>query len=262
MQEELGKSDLNDNSSYDFLYVDYDRVCSYLVQQDDVHLESVAKTTANTDTTNKQGEVSIPSVAKGSINNQTAKTDSMTENYNAYWINVNKFMTYHEYSSTKPRKPNTFVTIKGALSIISTSEIVEVMSNKNVSDVILKNFQNKIERSNAQLGFSVASSMLRGVFASVIENNITYSLSIKEDYLKESARELNLRHGICIGDNWRCLGIINDNVVDDVNTQHIFGANREFEDLTRQVLNWQRLIMGKPANSINFIPILIFREIS
>lgn len=261
MQEELGKSDLNDNSSYDFLYVDYDRVCSYLVQQDDVHLESVAKTTANTDTTNKQGEVSIPSVAKGSINNKTAKTDSMTENYNAYWINVNKFMTYHHNAFNKEREPNTVVMVKGALSIISTNEIVEAMTNKDVTSFLLKSVPNK-DAGSIKAGFGIVSSMLRGVFASINENGVTYSLSIKEDYLKESARELNLRHGICIGNNWCCLGII-DNITDTIESDvSIFGSDKSFENATRLVLNMQRTIMGRPASSSNFVPILIFREIS
>ena len=243
---------------YDFLYVDYERVCSILTAINDVgYLNSVSETKSKSISQGANLEASIPTLAKGGTKSSGTNQESKTVEYGIYWHNIYKFIKCYSSLMDKDvnKGLNKITYSEGSLTVYDVNDF-----SKAMGDGIADGHQEEKEDVN----FRAVKHFLTVIVGSLSSKGNNYWFTLNQEHLKTSMLELTLKYGLSIGNGWRAFYII-DTIPQKENNKHtrFLGTekNGEFETGIVETVIELRKAIGKPTGFIGVTPLLIFRKL-
>nr|VFJ78740.1 MAG: hypothetical protein BECKFW1821C_GA0114237_12003 [Candidatus Kentron sp. FW] len=252
------------NSTYDFLYIDYERVHSFLNQRGEFHSLEGNEETIRVEKSRAHGGsigLSKTNVELGTVNSSDR---SKTFRYNTYWHNVFEFLDNLTgfNKSNRRHSINEIAMLTGKLSILDT-EI-----SKRYFDKASENFVQADSPKNDNEPNAVETaglfSIMNGIFFSITSKGMNYWGFLKRDSILTDPVLLNIKYGLCVGKGWTCVSIIDIIPKESENMPHsrLIGTEKIMEENFMDILDELRKIVGKPIGFIGITPLLIFRKIT
>ena len=242
--------------SRDFLYVDYERICSLLQQVKGVG--ALNKNEEGVDTSDAESHIfkgKLPPVVEASKKADSYASQSRIMGYETYWHNVVEFL---ERCSTvdamAAHAPSQLRLLRGSLSLIAL-------------DLVQNGIESAMADESSSAGWEAIQLLFKGVFGNFFAGNNRYWFTLNRDGLKQDPSVLALKYGVRLGSGWSCVCIV------DTLANTAMGASAYESDETivlgRLAINEQLVqlyekykdMLGEPAGFIGITPILIFREV-
>lgn len=244
----------------DFLYIDKEKVDSFLSQIQKGALRSVKKTNDITQGSSLSGEVSVPTLAKGTMSDTNQDKTSSEEQYDPYHsqlLDLVNFLSLPINNDIPETDGSQLVLLEAKISIRNLETLKKIIpifrNNKEFFGFSNKSFQ----MLSKQL--KIAEEMLSLMPLSIdIEAKFDSGLSIKgplkESCLSVKSDDLFRSYGTTLPGKWFILGIIDKNepIVVQPDNQSLYGMidtiSNGFYDLYS-------------TSELEILPILVFRSV-
>ena len=247
---------MTDLEKYDFLYIDYDRICSMITATSGTgHITAISEITNQAITQNSSIEGSIPPFAKGNTGSSQTDQEEKAVQYGIYWHNVYKFITHYGDMMVKniDNHVNKITYSEGKLTVYDTQQFSKAMADGLGED-----------DEEEPMNLSPISHFLDVIVGSLSAAKHNYWFTLKRDNMKSSMPDLTLKYGLSLGAGWCAFSII-DTIPQEENTKHsrFLGSEKgnDFEEGIIGTVKELRKLLGKPTGFIGITPIIIFRKL-
>lgn len=279
-------SDQPENDSvFDFLYHDAQRVGSFLGQFDPsgvAHSRKRANQVSKATSDQSSGNLSVNvGVAKGQIGDQGAisagSQQSAETTYDPLWANARAFLDYLTQRNLLEddlygARIGQFVLFKGALSVIDTGVMKKAYNLPffrravGINDAAAKGKPGvkAAPANDLEFAFEMLGILPHQAQASIASPSASVWASLKDESLAISTADLLLKHGVTIPGEWAIVGILDaqpDIVTDLENPEFGSDAAGAIALLMRVIAPIARRILGRPEDAFGVTPLLIFRQV-
>lgn len=292
---------MKNDSVFDFLYCDTQRIASFLSQFDDsghlkqvIQRESTSKGTGNKLSLGADAKASIfLSGASGNIKGERETriegSEASDRVYDPLWANARTFLDYLETENLVVRdaggiRMGTFFLISGVLSIFDMSLLRRIWEDKSLADVLKRTIlganspanreQRRANKNASQVNissevdivFALLKLLPHAIVASVLSSDVSVWCNLTSSGLVGSSSDILLKHGFRIAGKWNMLGIVDafpDNNTNDSDDENVDSASSlgTMAALINDLGPKIRDLLGRPSNAIGVTPLLIFREV-
>lgn len=279
-----------EDSVFDFLYVDAQRIAVFLAQIDNNgHLVGIST------------NVSSSSSKGGTWNAQIAKRDfsdsgqsSLQKQFDPRWIAPLNFLD--EFQNMMKRDLETaqigdLVLASGALSIFDMSLLEKAWKLESVKKAIVSTMgeqtrsvvqgRSRSERrradkqqassdaqKDAEAGLEFMGILPHLIQATVSDGDDALWCILRQEGLTTPANEIFLKHGVSVSGTWRIVGIIDalpDHGSDEVSLFNQIAAARKLGGMSAAIASHMvipvKAALGRPKEAFGVTPMLIFRQI-
>ncbi|MDR0274120.1 MAG: hypothetical protein LBI48_02030 [Burkholderiaceae bacterium] len=235
---------MKNDSVFDFLYCDTQRIASFLSQFDDSgHLQQVIQRESATRSTDRKlkfgGDAKLSLIAAGASGNVEAERGTSDEGseasdrvYDPLWANARTFLDYLDAAKLVVRevtsiRMGTFLLISGVLSVFDMSLLRKVWEDKPLADILKKYIagtvsqppnreQRRASRNHVQTSaspeidivFALLKLMPHAIAASIRSDDVSVWCSLASNGLVGSSSDILLKHGFRVAGTWNMLGIV------------------------------------------------------
>ena len=276
-----------EDSVYDFLYVDAKRLALFLSQFNQFgHLTSLTRAATETGTKSGGLNVQILKVDTGS----TAQT-SQTRQFDTQWIAPLSFLDEVSKRGMLTRNLESariggLSLVTGKLSVFDLKVMQTAWSLDHVRQLILagdgvdeqayvsrqekrKNARNNNSQlsSPKEAAIELIKNQPHAIVSTLRINSHTVWTSIQSEGLTISASDLMIKHGIRIAGEWSMVGIVDalpDNCDGDpfsLDEQAALSLG-SLGGVIMGIAPALREVLGRPKSAYGMTPLMIFREIS
>lgn len=271
-----GQGESRENSVFDFLYHDPQRIASFLSQFDENgHLTQVVQKAGKKSGTNDSGQLSarlgVPFVAGGDANLSTTNTHTSEREgqrtYDPVWANSLLLLEYlNDQKFIQRHLPNAnmgqFVLVKGNLWVIDLGLMKDIFSNATVQTMFASQMgaTDPGQMAAAQLGMSLVTIVPHVIQAVIAAPSGTTWSSLNPSGLTMPPADLLMKHGFSIGGKWSVLGVL-----DATPDKAAAPAPPSLGPYVGGLISMApaiRPMLGRPADAYGITPLLIFREVS
>ncbi len=252
------------DQNLDFLYVDYNRICSLLTGLERDPLSGFQHSLLDTDEFSQNVGLDFK-LFKSAKHDVQRIAETRIAEYIVYWKNVYSFIdVYRQIVASNNNKAliNKIVRISGEM---------ELLDFKSLGAVFLNYQRWKYRKKQENIIFidSIHEYMLDNTIGSIKENDNEYWFTMDSD-IHASISSLSLKHGMNIG-KWNCYCIIDTQK--HTKSEHkpptvkrkLFLKKKESEkklqDVVEYTLNFIRDSVGIGEGAIGVTPLIIFREL-
>lgn len=281
----------NTDSVYDFLYIDRERVSSWLAQLDaDGILSSILQDTKTDDAASNEastavktaGEMSALLVAKGSLEHTYSQkrdrflgtTLSNQRVYDASWslpVNLLDLLDanglLHRFLSLST--PSSIVLCSGTAQIVDISFLQRVWAP---ASKFFTSQAKKEKRAKSVVAGMGHSASIVGEILNVMPPNPQMNLQqrsgervwgvLKPDAIVVNAATLGMMHGDQLSGEWHVLGILDALPDDQTSPEEPIEGLGPLMGPVALIVGQLRELMGRPPSAYGITPALIFRKIS
>ena len=248
MQDELRHA-----RSRDFLYVDYERVCSFLQQVKGEGALSKSEEGFNTsDSESHTLKGKLPPLVDASKNAVSYASQSKVVGHETYWHNVLEFLEKcSAVNGMKEHASNRYHLLEGTLSLIDL-------------DLIQNGIQSSVGTDGFSNGLEAIQLLFKGVIGNFSVGNSRYWFTLNRGGLKQEPSTLALKYGVSLGGGWSCICIVDTlaTAADERSADEtIVLGNVSINEQLVHLYEKYKDMLGEPAGFIGITPILIFREV-
>lgn len=271
------QGDSQENSVFDFLYHDPQRIASFLSQFDENgHLTQVVQKAGKKSATNDSGQLSarlgVPFVGGGDANLSTTNTQSAEREgqrtYDPVWANSLLLLEYlTDQNFIQRHLPNAnmgqFVLVKGNLWVIDLGLMKDIFSNPTVQGFLTSQSGAATAQQTIAMTMGVSLvTVIPHVTQAVLSapSGLTWS-SLNPAGLTMPAADLLMKHGFSIGGKWSILGVL-DAVPDKALPPAPPASLGPYVTGLVSMAPSIRPMLGRPSDAYGITPLLIFREVS
>ena len=248
----------------DFLYIDQEKIDSFLSQIQKGALRSVKKTNGVTQGSSISGEASIPQLAKGTVVNNNQDKDDLEQQFDPYHSQILELIEHFNLPVLEelPDFSNgDILLLESAISIRNLDTIRQMLplakKHKKVMGLQQANFK------STEAIFSFVEDIL-GIMPLSIDAEITLKSGqivhgpLKESNLSIKTHDLFRAYGTQLPGNWFVLGMID-------RKEEVIAQPSQQNDLTLyqfvdQISSGMATFCS--SGSVQVTPILIFRTVS
>lgn len=261
-QETTGLDFSEKTSLIDFLYIDKEKVDSFISQLQNGALRSVKTTNDITQGFSVSGEGSIPALAKGSVNNSNQDKNALEKQYDPYHsqlIELLNFLNLTILNDIPLLTEAQIVLLESQISIRNLDTLKKTIpilrDNKEAFGFTNKNFKtvnDTIKLVESMFGIMPLSIDIELTF----DSGISVNGPIKESGLSIKSDDLFRSYGTLLPGKWYTLGIIDKRPKYLPNPN----ANQSLYAFIDQIASSMSEVYTK--SMIQISPILVFRSVS
>lgn len=247
----------------DFLYIDTERVDSYISQIKNGTLRSISKTNSTLQGSSNNAGISVDvKVLKGNVGNteQVDNTISSTENYDPFHKQVIDLINSLDYDEINPN-----MNCEAQLGFITGSLVIRNLSIfTNIVPVVFKhkNVFGAIDKA-AKDNLNAMSDLIKAA-PSTIDLTVTtktgdkVSGTIIEEYLKIPMGSILKNYGTSLPGNWAVIGIF------DTTTPSVISDAPEYQATVEGMVDTYSETLNNffATSKTKVIPLVIFRIIN
>ncbi len=277
---------MTNSVKYDFLYADYDRICSFLTAMSGVgYLESLSETKGKEIAQEYSGSADVL-VAKGEMGTAKTNSESKTADYGVAWHNIFLFINAHKEkianSNNIKISDYDIAHISGNMFLMDSHIVAGIAggysreyqaipfnerykANKlhtNTNDFYKQDLPSSFEAKQQMAMDRAVDKGINAVTGIIKDNNkeSNYWFTIdNEENLYQNTKTLLLKYGFSLGE-WQTICIIDDM---GQNTDKKRMADNPFPTKTyTEMYDAIYRRTGRPDNHIGITPLLIYRIIS
>jgi len=277
----------NENSVFDFLYVDHERIGLYISQLNEFgSLTSLVRTSETSGKKDFKGK--IPAVAEMSA--ESASRISSTKNFDTRWTQCLSFLDELQSRDMINRSISgigigQIILCSGDLAIVDIGGLQRFLKHDSVKTMarkganapqlpILTRSQRKQQgqtpanHDEVSAGFDMIAEIPHSVHARMRAEDSHIWCTLKADCMVMSPADVMLKYGVLVDGTWQVLGILDalpGAPVDQVPTlARIFEGEASSPLLLGavQIFTQLRGLLGRPPNCHGVTPLAIFREIN
>ena len=248
------QGELNHTQNLDFLYVDYERICSFLQQIKGVG--ALRKSEEGFNTSDSESNIisgKLPPFVDASTKGVYHASQSKIMGYETYWHNALEFLgKCGAVDKTTAHALNQLRLLNGTLSLITL-------------DLIQNSVQIAEGGKNSSTDLDVIQLLFKGLFGNFYDGNYHYWFTLNESGLKQEPSVLALKYGVNLGSGWSCICIVDtlaDTAGDECNSDGaIVLGSTSINDQLVHLYERYKAMLGQPSGFIGITPILIYREV-
>jgi hypothetical protein len=273
-------SDLVENDSvYDFLYHDPERIASFLAQfNPHGHLKSLLLSEGDGESSGTSnsltGKAGVPGVVglDGTNTDSTSNSvsESMARTYDPLWLNALSLLDFLQQKEmlckdVASANIGQFVIATASLWVVNMDLLKSILASPKLKAELLKqtgsiNHSKGGNLTPLALAFELLSIFPHGVQAHLISTNANMWCSLKESGLSTSAGDLFLKHGTSISGAWTVVGVLDakpdsGSLLVSPFAEGMIGAVAGLAAVSRPLI-------GRPSHYYGITPLLIFRRAS
>ncbi|MBN9091445.1 MAG: hypothetical protein J0J01_31385 [Reyranella sp.] len=282
----------SEDSVFDFLYVDHDRIGLYISQLNDFgSLTSLVRTSETSDKKDFKGKV--PVLAE--MGAESSARTSSTRSFDPRWTQCLTFLDeLHARNMINPSVTGVgigrFVLCGGNLAIIDIGAMQRLLkfssvqtlarkgANPGAANEVLSRAQRKQQARSSggkqtdaedemSAAFDIVGEISHAIHARVNVGNDHLWCTLKTDCMIMSPADVMLKYGVLIEGTWHVLGILDavPSATEDqlAKLQAMFSGDAANPMLMGSVplFTQLRLVLGRPLSCYGVTPLAIFRKI-
>lgn len=289
-QSDVASGPTANDSVFDFLYHDPQRIGSFLAQFDPYGVVQSLKRTQQV--TSQSGEAAKNQlgfnvgIAKGAMGSDTSVSEGLSDGservYDPLWSNARAFLDYLEGHALLERdlaqaQIGRFVLFSGELTLTDLAVVREAWKLDAmqkllgiVPDKASKHANSSAkkdpEQESKQFAFEMLSILPHSLQATVDDGVDAVWANLKPNCLATDPSDLMLKHGFRIPGEWSVVGILDaqpfSGAFDSSQINVAEGGEQAAAFLFQTLAPVTRTIMGRPNAAYGITPLLVFREVS
>jgi hypothetical protein len=275
------------DSVYDFLYYDRQRVGAFLAQFDDSgHLQRITQSESASKDSGRGLKIGAGASYLGTGGNLNFErtpglhgAEGTERVYDPLWSNALTFLDYLETANlicldiTKGHL-GQFVLASGSLSVLNaalltplwkSSSLVRIVESWAKTQTTPQGQKDKDAERRGKLAMEILPSMPHFAQCKVKGDNFVVWSTLAPEGMVGTVSDLSLKHGTDIPGTWSILGVL-DAVPSPIPTPMAFpnnpGASQPFDSLIRNFSVLARSALGRPADAYGATALLLFRKVS
>jgi hypothetical protein len=262
----------SENSIYDFIYVDHQRVALFLSQFDQSG-KLTGLTRSVREVHQKTLSAGVDKLVVAKRESESSATEEMQREFDPQWVLPLTLLDALEDEQLIHRDISTaalgqFVLCSGSLSIVDFAILKSLAELPAFKKQLTLRFDQQLK--GAAKGMKEMGELLRQ-FLTILPYNLQATIAtpqrevwccLKQEGMMLPQAEVFLKHGFGLPGTWHALGLLDARPNESSSVQSPKTTPSLLEIFTNQLGPAVRQAFGRPSRAFGITPIILFREVS